>query len=351
MSEIIDAVESPVEPMSWGDWLQAPQEWCSRQWQHLTFSQASLPELGALIFKVAALVVATPFCYLVGFAGSMIKFFTEPPKPPITPKSMSIQLFIDDKKLGEKFSNDNQPLASFDFPDPGSEKSAERFHQFNEPFHKIYLNVPGHLEIVQGEENSLTISAGSNFLDVLETTVQDDKLTLGVKPNSSYVTYQDMRYKLKVSNLAEATISGMGDVFIPSLSTEKFSCRVNSFGKLTIGQAQIKEMDVTVSDSGNFKISELFADRLKMDMSGFGNATIDEGQVKQQEIHHNGSGDYNALHLPSEHATVSISSYGNADIHATRSLDVNISGSGNCSYKGSPFVIRSITGLGTLRHR
>lgn len=75
MNDIVDVVESTVESNSnWGEWLQAPQRWCNREWEHLTFARASLPELGALVVKVGFLLAATPTCYLLGFTGSVLNF-------------------------------------------------------------------------------------------------------------------------------------------------------------------------------------------------------------------------------------------------------------------------------------
>lgn len=321
MSEIIDAVESPVEPMSWGDWLQAPQEWCSRQWQHLTFSQASLPELGALIFKVAALVVATPFCYLVGFAGSVIKFFTRETRP-TQPETLSTEQAIP--------SNTAQ---SAEIQAPSDVETARI----------------ANLRIMQADGNSVNISAESRFLEQLTPRYEADALILEFTPNSSF---PDIADNLKSTGHAEIVMASRStNTVIPYIKAEKVSCHIKGSSNVTIGGAQIKELDITISGTGNYQTSRVMADRLKIDISGSGNATIQNGQVKVQEAHLSGSGDYTAPNLISEHATVSISGSGDADIHATRTLDVNINGSGDCYYHGWPFVIRSITGPGTLHHR
>jgi hypothetical protein len=323
MSEMIDAVDSPVEPMSWGDWLQAPQEWCSRQWQHLTFSQASLPELGALIFKVAALVVATPFCYLVGFAGSVIKFFTREtrhiqPETPLT----------------------EQAIPSNTAP------SAEPVAQTSRDIETTRI---ANLRIMQADGNSVNISADSHFLEQLTPRYEADALILEFTPNSSF---PDIADNLKSTGHAEIVMaSKSANTVIPYLKAEKVSCQIKGSSNVTIGGAQIKELDITISGTGNYQTSRIQADRIKIDIRGSGNATIQNGQVKVQEAHLSGSGDYTTPDLISEHATVSISGSGDADIHATRTLDVSINGSGDCNYHGWPFVIRSITGPGTLHHR
>ncbi|MBS0648493.1 MAG: DUF2807 domain-containing protein [Verrucomicrobia bacterium] len=326
MSEMIDATASPMEPMSWGDGLQAPQEWCSRQWQHLTFSQASLPELGVLIFKVAALVVATPFCYLVGFAGSVIKFFNREISPP--------------QPLKEKILSTKQIIPSTTAP------SSESVAQTSSDVETTRM---ANLQITQADGNSINISADSRFLEQLVPHFEADALILEFTPNSSF---PDIADKLKSAGHAEIVMaSRSANTVIPYLKAEKVSCQIKGSSNVTIGGAQIKELDITISGTGNYQTSRVQADRIKIDISGSGNATVQKGQVKVQEAYLSGSGDYTAPDLLSEHATISLSGSGDADIHATRTLDVSINGSGDCHYDGGPFVIRSITGTGILRHR
>lgn len=93
---MIDEIDNePSNRMDrWGDALQAPQEWCYREWQHLTFSPASIPQLGTTIAKVCLLVVAWPPSFVLGLAGSAIKFcaniFPSKKEPIATPETVQV---------------------------------------------------------------------------------------------------------------------------------------------------------------------------------------------------------------------------------------------------------------------
>jgi hypothetical protein len=169
----------------------------------------------------------------------------------------------------------------------------------------------GKLTITQGSKTSLEIEAEDNILPRIVTEVDRGKLTIRfdtdrwenlIRPTKPIV------FHLQVENLAELSLSGLGDVELIDL-----------------------ELDV-----------------LAVRLSGAG--TIDaSGSAGRMDINVSGAGSYDSGDLESEVVNINLSGAGNAIVWASESLDVSISGLGNVSYYGDPVVQQSITGLGNIQ--
>lgn len=169
----------------------------------------------------------------------------------------------------------------------------------------------GKLTITQGSETSLEIEAEDNILPRIVTEVDRGKLTIRfdtdrwediIRPTKPIV------FHLQLENLAELSLSGLGDV----------------------------------------ELIDLELDALAVRLSGAG--TIDaSGSAGRMDINVSGAGSYDSGDLESEVVNINLSGAGNAVVWATESLDVSISGLGNVSYYGDPVVHQSITGLGNIQ--
>jgi hypothetical protein len=61
-----------------------------------------------------------------------------------------------------------------------------------------------------------------------------------------------------------------------------------------------------------------------------------------------GDGNIYTVGMPCQSATIRISGSGSISVYATDYLNVNITGSGDVRYKGSPAVTSQMSGSGTL---
>ncbi len=234
-------------------------------------------------------------------------------------------------------------------------------------FDKVDLKSIGNLTIIEGNEESLTITADDNLLKYMTTEVFNDTLEIGMKPNTNLDPSRPIEYTLTVKSLSrivlsgfgninaaelnaedmEIRLSGSGNITLGSLKTENALLRVSGFGDINVDDMVVDQPTLEISGSGDIDVDELQAVTLNVKISGFGNADI-KGTVKDQEIQIVGSGNYYGKDLESESASVKITGFGDATVWAKSTLDVTITGSGNLEYYGSPNVTQTMTGFGKV---
>jgi len=169
----------------------------------------------------------------------------------------------------------------------------------------------GNLIITQGATTSLEVEAEDNILPRIVTEVRGDRLEIGFDTDRWENIIRPTRpitFFLQVENLSELSLSGLGNVELEGIETDRLTVRLSGAGSIDAS-----------------------------------------GEVTRQDINVSGAGSYDAGDLESEEVTVNLSGAGNAVVWATGSLDISISGLGSVRYYGDPVVQQSITGLGSIQ--
>ncbi len=187
----------------------------------------------------------------------------------------------------------------------GTVKSESRRVQ---DFDRLAVNGTAEVFIEQGDEESLIVEAEDNLLPLLTSLVEGDRLTLGIKPNSSISASRPIIFRLKVKSLTEISATGAGVV------------------------------------NG----SDLDARRLRVVSSGTVRLVL-EGTADDLDVTISGTGSFDGRNLKGRSAGVAISGAGNAVINASEQLDARISGVGSVRYVGDPKITRRISGLGSIK--
>ncbi len=190
----------------------------------------------------------------------------------------------------------------------------------------VRLLTSGDLSITVGENESLTVTAGSNQLTGLTSQVIDGTLILDNK--AAAVANSHISYALTVPPLASLELSGSGNA--------------NGVGVLT-GDAQ-----VSATGSGEVSLSGLDLSSIVVDLSGSGNVQL-AGTATSQHVTVSGSGEYVGSGLATQQAQVEVTGSGNAQVNVTDTLSATVSGSGNITYTGNPDQVdRESSGSGTI---
>jgi hypothetical protein len=198
-------------------------------------------------------------------------------------------------------------------------------------FDRISLSGFGKVNVVQGDEESLTVTTDDNIMPYIETEVRGDTLVLGFTDDGEHKSFDPTKgitFDLVVKDLSRIDVSGAGDIQVDALETES--------------------LRVELSGAGNLYIDSIVADELVIRISGAGNASVG-GVVTGQDITLSGAGNYNGGDLESETAIIEMSGVGNGTVWATENLDIHMSGVGNLEYYGSPRVIQNVSGFGVVR--
>jgi hypothetical protein len=205
-------------------------------------------------------------------------------------------------------------------------------------FDRVRMQDFGILDIIQGQQESLTVEADLDVLEKVQTEVRDGELVLRVGGDwldrigtalASGFRDQYLRYHLTVKSLQALLITGAGRVTV---------------GHLTSGQFVVR-----LSGAGDVTLKSLIADRLEGELTGAGRLAI-AGKVEEQQLTLSGAGKYAAQNLESQRAKVTMSGAGSATVWAVQELDVTMSGVGLVEYYGNPEVRETASGLGSVKH-
>jgi hypothetical protein len=195
----------------------------------------------------------------------------------------------------------------------------------------VELSGVANLTIEQGAPEELILETDDNLMAHILTDVRGGILEIRKDPPVSLRPSRSQRTgieaHLTLSSIDSITLSGVGGITVPDLTTT--------------------QLELTLSGLGDIEISNLDATTSDVLISGFGGISV-AGQVDDQIITlltFNAPGDYDAENLSSATVDVEIAGSESATVRVSPTLNANITGSGSVFYHGSPAV--TITGTGT----
>ena len=162
------------------------------------------------------------------------------------------------------------------------------------------------INMIQGETQSVKITADDNILNDVITSVSNNQLLLDLK-NDNY-TNITLKAEITLTDFYGVTNSGVGNITIGDIDVDH-------------------EVEVVNSGTGDINI---------------------KGEAESMTIYNEGTGDIESYDLLIEDAVVEIVGSGDVQINASTSLKIKISGSGDVYYKGSPTIDVTIEGSGKV---
>ena len=162
------------------------------------------------------------------------------------------------------------------------------------------------VHIVQGTQQSVSITGDHNILHKVRTEVVNNELRL-------YLDRDDYR-----------NITLRADIVTPSL----IGLRNSGVGDMYVHE---------INQAGTFRILN----------SGTGDIRLD-GQAASLEVDNTGSGDVKGFLFEVGECSVNIEGSGNFEIHCDDHLEVGIFGSGDVYYLGEPVIEADISGSGSV---
>ncbi len=174
------------------------------------------------------------------------------------------------------------------------------------PFSSVQISSAINADITFGSEQSVSVSADDNVMELVITTVEDNTLFIDLEDGE----YNQVTVEFEITNpeLEELTMIGANDV------------EVNGFENL-------ERLDVTITGVGN------------LDMTGSAEDLI---------IISSGSIILKAFGFIATNCDIRLSGVGDAEINVTDVLSGFLNGAGDIFYKGNPQIDIEITGLGSL---
>lgn len=105
--------------------------------------------------------------------------------------------------------------------------------------------------------------------------------------------------------------------------------------------------ELAISGSGSIHAEDLTTNSLDVRVSGTGDCVL-SGTAPQLTFDLSGTGGFDGREFTSQNATVRISGTGTAIVNAAQTLDITVNGTGGVSYLGSPQITQNISGVGSV---
>ncbi|QIE58533.1 DUF2807 domain-containing protein [Rasiella rasia] len=185
------------------------------------------------------------------------------------------------------------------------------------------------VNLVSGNEGSITISADDNLHEYVEVESNGGVLKVKMQKGISYSSKNDIVVTVPFESLTNVSLTGSGDV---------------------TSSAPIKgsNLDINVTGSGDM-ILAIDGTNVDAKITGSGDMRL-SGSTNNLSVKVTGSGDFEGYNLNAVNTEVYVSGSGDADVSAQNELTARVSGSGDVRYKGNPGKKDTkVMGSGTIR--
>lgn len=166
-------------------------------------------------------------------------------------------------------------------------------------FDSVLLKGSTDVDIRQGNETRVEVTADDNLLPMIATELQGH--TLVVEAKHSYRTNNQTRVSITMPALKAVDVNGSGDIVLKDYAGERLHLGVAGSGDID-ARGSVGELDAKIDGSGD----------------------IDAGSLKARSVH------------------VQINGSGDAHVAASDALDATVNGSGDVGYRGSPAQLRQV---------
>lgn len=189
-------------------------------------------------------------------------------------------------------------------------------------FSSVRMGIPGELEIIPDDAESLTISGEENILPLIVTEVTGEELSIHYKPGFNIRTGEKIKMRLTVRGLKVLENSSSGKIIVKPLTTSDFRLQVSS--------------------SGDVDIEEIHAERIIVEITSSGDVEM-RGNADELELTISSSGNFDGEDLEARRAIVRLTSSGDATVWVTEELDARLSSSGDLYYYYGDAIVRQST--------
>lgn len=179
------------------------------------------------------------------------------------------------------------------------------------------------VELVAGEEGTVTVNAEENLQEWIITEVKNGTLQIKTKDGVNIqpsIWKSGLSVTVPVEDIEAVSLSGSGEI---------------------IGKTPLKATEFSASMSGSGDVwLEVESDEVTANMSGSGDMDL-KGSAGRFNVQISGSGDIRAYELEAQEVDASISGSADIEITVRENLTARVSGSGNITYRGNPGKIDS----------
>ena len=147
----------------------------------------------------------------------------------------------------------------------------------------------------------------------------------------------DVKGQLRAKSV-NLNLQGSGDLKVAGVTGSEISAMLQGLGDLKVGSTNITStVTAKLSGSGDMDVLDIRANSVSGQLDGSGDMTL-SGSACNATLVLNRSGELSARKLDAENVTAHVNGSGEISCTATKTLETNIQGSGEISYKGNPSI-------------
>lgn len=196
------------------------------------------------------------------------------------------------------------------------------------PFTQIVFTGGGKINIMQGNEYSLTIEASQSNLNDIKTEINGDRLVIKhTTPRLYNWSDHETTYTITVVDLTSFKMEGGADIKANDLTLESLALDFSGGASIDLLNLEVDTLTVKLAGGVDFETS---------------------GTAGVQDVNISGAANYQAEDLRSENVKLEISGAGNAKVWAIQTLDLVASGVYSVDYYGNPVVVQDLSGVGSI---
>ena len=198
-------------------------------------------------------------------------------------------------------------------------------------FKSIELGSAFEVHVHKGSVYAVSITGREKDLDDLEVSVSSGKLEIGYEAGWNW-GWNNSRSKMVVN------------ITLPRLESGEFTgaCKVD-----LQGFTNEEEMRLLFSGAAKGMAEGLRTDKLRIELSGASDCKI-TGHTDYLKVEASGASHLKALDFFARNVDVDASGASSAQVHVQKSLKVDASGASHVKYKGSPVIIKDLSGAASL---
>jgi hypothetical protein len=215
-------------------------------------------------------------------------------------------------------------------------------------FDRIAFNALGNVKIIQGDEESLTVSGDPQALEHIKIDVEGGELVVKLYTWYDFLFVpRPANYVIKVKNLHGIQISGSAEIESDELLASVMNLSISGAGKIAIQSLESADVRMSVSGAARIEVDSLVGNQVEVHSSGSGKFQVG-GNAESFEIRTSGSAEVKAFDLAAQNVRLNISGTGKYELQALKTLHVSVSGSANVAYHGDPKVTQSVSGSASI---
>ena len=207
----------------------------------------------------------------------------------------------------------------------GSGKYVSKVRKHSD-FHSVHISSAGIVNVLQGNEHKVIVTADDNIIQFITTGVSNEKLFIGIEHDVQIRDFE-ITVDVTMTDIEELSTSSAGSIF----GENKFEA---DFIRLV------------TSSAGNINV-EMEAEHLHSTLSSAGNIYL-RGSVEKHDATLSSAGNLNAFGLTTNESTVILKSVGNAAVFVSELLDATVNSVGSLYYKGNPEIRQKVTSIGRI---